>query len=92
MMNKHSFQVVMALVISFFLGAGIVSLMNSGTTACSAPAPRAVSQQIAYLSDVDALSSKVASCGSTINIDNIRTANQIRDALTNLISDLRSLQ
>jgi hypothetical protein len=91
-MNEHSLKVALASVISFFLGAGIVSLMDSNTTMCSTPAPREVSQQIAYLSDVDVLSSKVASCGSTIDIDNIHTANQIRDALTNLISDLRSLQ
>lgn len=91
-MTEHSLQVALASVISFFLGVGVVSLMAPGTTMCSAPAPRESSQKIAYLSDVDALSSKVASCGSTIDIDNIHTANQIRDALTNLISDIRSLQ
>ena len=89
-MNEHALQVVLASVISFFLGVGVVSLMDSDTTACSAPAPRAV-QQMAYMSDIEALESRLAACGGTNDLSQIQTGEQIRNALTNLLTELRNL-
>lgn len=89
-MNEHSLQVVLASVISFFLGAGVVSLMAPDTTMCSAPVPRAV-QQMAYMSDIEAFESRLASCGGTNDLSKIQTGEQIRNALTNLITQLRNL-
>lgn len=89
-MNEHALQVVLASVISFFLGAGIVSLVGSDTTMCSAPAPRAV-QQMAYMSDIEALESRLVACGGTNDLSQIQTGEQIRNALTNLLTELRNL-
>ena len=89
-MNEHALQVVLASVISFFLGAGMVSLLGSDTTMCSAPAARAV-QQVAYMSDIEALEASLASCGGTNDLSQIQTGEQIRNALTNLLTELRNL-
>lgn len=89
-MNEHALQVVLASVISFFLGAGIISLVGSDTTMCSTPAPRAV-QHMAYMSDIEALESRLASCGGTNDLSKIQTGEQIRNALTNLLTELRNL-
>ena len=89
-MNEHALQLILASVISFFLGAGIVSLVGSNTTMCSEPAPK-VMQQMAYMSDLAELKTRIASCGGTNDLSQIQTGEQIRNSLTNLLTELRNL-